>query len=61
MKPVIFSICVLLCVLSGCGSRETVLPKEPFTAEQIAAIKAEDAAVADEESQGKLPKKKVAK
>lgn len=61
MKRLFLLVCVSLGATSGCGSRETVLPNEPFTAEQIAAIKAEDAAVADEESQGKLPKKKVAK
>lgn len=45
----------LVIILSGCGKQETVLPTDPFSEEQKAAIKAEDAAVADEESAGYVP------
>ncbi len=47
-------LCLML-VISGCGSQETVLPTDPFTEEQKAAIKAEDEAVADDESGGYIP------
>jgi hypothetical protein len=58
---------ILVCSLfvfsfvSGCGSSETVIPTTELTAEQKEAVKREDAAVADEESQGKLPKHKAKK
>lgn len=42
----------------GCGDNKTVIPDKPFTEEQKKAIQAEDRSVEDEESQGKLPKKK---
>jgi hypothetical protein len=58
---------ILVCSLfvfsfvSGCGSSETVIPTTELTAEQQAAVKREDAAVAEDESQGKLPKPKAKK
>lgn len=58
---------ILVCSLfafsfvSGCGSAETVIPTTELTAEQKEAVKREDSAVADEESQGKLQKPKVKK
>jgi hypothetical protein len=43
----------------GCGgSSEAIIPTNELTEEQKAAIKAEDDAVADEESQGSNKKKK---
>ncbi len=40
-----------LILLAGCGgSSETILPTTELTEEQKAAVRAEDAAVADEES-----------
>ena len=42
---------ILLCVL-GCGEPKTILPTTDLTEEQKAAIKAEDAKVAEEESHG---------
>jgi len=43
----------------GCGgSNEAIMPTTPLTDEQKAAIKAEDAAIEDEESQGSNKKKK---
>ncbi len=48
--------------ITGCGgSNETILPKDALTEEQKNAIKADDARIADEESQGmnkNKPKKK---
>jgi len=41
----------LFCLL-GCGEPKTVLPSTDLTEEQKAAIKAEDAKVAEEESHG---------
>ena len=45
-----------LCFAVGCAPAESVIPTDPLTAEQIAAIQAEDAAVADEESGGNYQK-----
>lgn len=43
----------------GCGgSNEAIIPTTELTEEQKAAVKAEDDAVADEESQGSNKKKK---
>jgi hypothetical protein len=43
----------------GCGgSNEAIIPTTPLTDEQKAAVKAEDQAVEDEESQGSNKKKK---
>ncbi len=46
-----FLLLTLPC-LPGCGGQKTVLPSTDLTEEQKAAIKAEDAKVADEESHG---------
>jgi hypothetical protein len=43
--------------LLGCGDAKTVIPTGDFTGEQKQAIMAEDAKIADEESQGKRKKK----
>lgn len=40
-----------LLLLTACGSQETILPTDPLSDEQVAAIQAEDAAVEDEEGQ----------
>ena len=49
----------LLFATIGCGgSNEAIMPSSALTEEQKAAVKAEDAAVADEESQGSNKKKK---
>jgi hypothetical protein len=49
-------------ILIGCGgSGNAVLPEGNLTPEQLEKMKAEDAAVENEESQGKLPKRKVKK
>jgi hypothetical protein len=61
MSKVIYLIAIAMLSLSlvGCSqSNEIVLPNGEFTDEQKAAIKAEDSAVADEESQGSVNKKK---
>ena len=50
------ALTLLAATVIGCGNSETVIPTEAFTDEQKAAIKAEDAAVEDEESQGKMKK-----
>jgi len=47
----LLAVLVLSNVL-GCGEPKTVIPTTPLTEEQKAAIKAEDAKVADEESHG---------
>lgn len=54
---------VLSCsILTGCGgSGSTVMPEGNLSPEQLEKMKAEDANVEDEESQGKLPKKKQKK
>ena len=43
---------ILLLNLLGCGEPKTVIPTTELTEEQKAAIKAEDAKVAAEESHG---------
>lgn len=44
---------VLTACLVGCGgSKETILPTDPLSAEQIEAIKQEDDAIADDEMGG---------
>lgn len=49
----------LVCNVAGCGgSDKAIIPTTELTEEQKAAIKAEDDAVADEESQGSNNKKK---
>lgn len=45
----------------GCGGGETNPPTAEFTAEQKAAIAAEDAAIADEEMGGGVPPVKKAR
>ena len=51
MKKITFlTLAVSSILIAGCGGSETVIPKGPLTEEQKAAIKAEDKAVADEES-----------
>lgn len=47
--------------LLGCGESKTVIPTKPLTEEQKKAVMEEDKRVEDEESQGKMPKKKAAK
>lgn len=47
----IFSLILLFPLAVGCGDK-TVIPNQPLTEEQKAAIKAEDKKVADEESHG---------
>jgi hypothetical protein len=60
MKKIIgFTMFGLLLATVGCGgSNQAIMPSSALTDEQKAAIKAEDAAVADEESQGSNNKKK---
>ncbi len=50
----------LLLTLPGCGggSGEAIIPGEKMTPEEIAAMQAEDRAIEEEESQGKMPKPK---
>lgn len=48
---VTFLLFTLLCLL-GCSEQKTVLPSTELTEEQKAAIRAEDAKVAEEESHG---------
>lgn len=51
MKKITFlTLAISSILIAGCGGSETVIPKGPLTEEQKAAIKAEDKAVADEES-----------
>jgi hypothetical protein len=46
----------LVTVHVGCGgSSETIIPTDPFTEEQKAAIMEQDRLIEEEESQGKLP------
>lgn len=50
LRKLFATLFILLAVTTGCtGSQETILPTDPLSAEQQEAIKAEDAAVADEE------------
>jgi len=42
----------------GCGDDTTVIPTAAFTDEQKKAIQAEDAQIAEQESQGSINKKK---
>ena len=51
----------LVVLLVGCGKSETVIPTDELTEAQKAAIKAEDASIEMEESQGKMPKPKTKK
>ncbi len=57
------AVLMVLCLSSylGCGQPKTILPTGELTEEQKAAIKADDARVADEESQGSIHKKKGGK
>ena len=51
MKKIsLLALAVSSLLIAGCGGSETVIPKGALTEEQKAAIKAEDKAVADEES-----------
>ena len=51
MKKIsLLALAVSSILIAGCGGSETVIPKGALTEEQKAAIKAEDKAVADEES-----------
>lgn len=55
------AIALLLLFVSmsvGCGPQQTILPTTELTEEQKKAIQAEDARIADEESQGSVNKKK---
>ncbi len=49
---------IALSIVTGCGKQDTVLPTDPLSDQQKAAIVAEDKAIADEESQGKNPAQK---
>lgn len=51
---ILFSAC-------GCGPAETVIPTERLTDEQNAAVKAQDEAIAEEESGGNYSKTKKKK
>lgn len=59
IRPIIASIFFVgyLASMIGCEAKTKFNPKD-FTAEEKAKIKAEDQAVADEESQGSVGKKK---
>ena len=63
MSRVALAGIVLSCsILTGCGgSGGTVMPEGNLTPEQVEKLKAEDAAIDAEESQGKQPKPKVKK
>lgn len=55
------TVCVLACLVittAGCGPAESVHPTDELTAEQIAAIRAEDEKVALEESRGSIQRTK---
>ena len=53
MKNLFICLALFAITLSGCGGNgEIKIPTEKLTAEQEAAIKADDKKVADEESQG---------
>ena len=56
MRRYQFSLALLgLCsvaMFAGCGKQETIMPTGELTPEQQAAVKAEDEAIADEESGG---------
>ena len=60
MKKLLLTVLVILVLKGiGCGgSNEAIMPTTPLTDEQKAAVKAEDAAIEDEESQGSNKKKK---
>ncbi|MBL8872759.1 MAG: hypothetical protein JNK90_23470 [Planctomycetaceae bacterium] len=60
MKKLLLAVLVILVLKGiGCGgSNEAIMPTTPLTDEQKAAVKAEDAAIEDEESQGSNKKKK---
>jgi hypothetical protein len=48
----------LVITTAGCGPAESVHPTDELTAEQIAAIRAEDEKVALEESRGSIQRTK---
>ena len=55
MKVIRFFFAALslaVCFAAGCGKQETIMPEGELTEEQKAAVKAEDEAIADEESGG---------
>jgi predicted small lipoprotein YifL len=56
----LFALLLLSTTLAGCGgSGEAILPTDKLTPEQEAAVKLEDKAIEDEESQGQMkPQKK---
>lgn len=60
MRKLVVTVLLVLVIKSvGCGgSNEAIMPTTPLTDEQKAAVKAEDAAIEDEESQGSNKKKK---
>ena len=60
MKKFLLTVLVVLVLKGiGCGgSNEAIIPTTELTDEQKAAVKAEDAAIEDEESQGSNKKKK---
>ncbi|MBA2227616.1 hypothetical protein [Thermogemmata fonticola] len=54
MKMIIQCVTVvfLVVLLGGCGSKQPALNTQPLTEEQKAAVRAEDAAIDEEESPG---------
>ncbi len=56
----LLALLLLSTALTGCGgSGEAIIPTDKLTAEQEAAVKLEDKAIEDEESQGQMkPQKK---
>jgi hypothetical protein len=68
MKKLNHKICLIVWIILvlpmlGCGSStsQAILPSGELTDEQKAAVKAEDARIEDEESQGKMKKPKSKK
>jgi hypothetical protein len=53
----VFLAALAVTSFSGCGEEPAVIPTTQLTEEQKAAVQAEDAKVADEESHGKNKKK----
>ncbi len=58
MKIRLACLVLLVNCLWGCGPAETVIPTGQLTDEQKAAVKAEDDAIAMDESQGSIKKTK---
>lgn len=56
MRDTRWLVTVILFGMLGCGPAESVIPTDPLTEEQKAAIKVEDEAIANEESAGNYRK-----